>query len=124
MGNYHVVFSNFIIEVSRVNIFENKRQRLNSSSPQNGPPECQAPAAKERRNNTRSRPDEKIIKPLTVFRGKNDIDEFLTKLLDEEKSIMGTLRYVKPMIFSPADEENFNPPHNAASVKILSMELP
>ncbi|GFY57561.1 uncharacterized protein TNIN_57891 [Trichonephila inaurata madagascariensis] len=41
-------------EVSRANIFKNKRQRLNSS-PQPGPSGYQAPAAEERRNNTRSR---------------------------------------------------------------------
>ncbi|GFY47335.1 uncharacterized protein TNIN_467921 [Trichonephila inaurata madagascariensis] len=41
-------------EVSRANIFENKRQRLHSS-PQSGPSGYQAPAAEERRNNTRSR---------------------------------------------------------------------
>ncbi|GFT79342.1 hypothetical protein NPIL_489531 [Nephila pilipes] len=40
-------------EVSRANIFENKRQRLHSS-PQPGLSGYQAPAAEERRNNTRS----------------------------------------------------------------------
>ncbi|GFY67148.1 uncharacterized protein TNIN_416021 [Trichonephila inaurata madagascariensis] len=52
-------------------------------------------------------PDGAMIKPPTVFRGKNAIDQFLTKLLDEEKSILDTLRYVKPMVFSMTDEENF-----------------
>ncbi|GFU61268.1 uncharacterized protein TNCV_5033271 [Trichonephila clavipes] len=47
-----------------------------------------------------------MVKP-TVFRGKNAIDQFLTKLLDEEKSILDILRFVKPMVFSMTDEENF-----------------
>ncbi|GFU30026.1 uncharacterized protein NPIL_581021 [Nephila pilipes] len=54
-----------------------------------------------------SDPDGMMIKPPTIFRGKNAIDKFLTKLLDEEKSILDTLRYVKPMSFSPTHEENF-----------------
>ncbi|GFW12989.1 hypothetical protein TNCV_3329211 [Trichonephila clavipes] len=41
-------------EVSRAKIFENKRRRLNSS-PQPGSSGYQAPAAEERRDNTRSR---------------------------------------------------------------------
>ncbi|GFW64833.1 uncharacterized protein TNCV_3066901 [Trichonephila clavipes] len=48
-----------------------------------------------------------MVKPPTVFRGKNAIDQFLTKLLDEEKSILDTLRFVKLMVFSMTDEENF-----------------
>ncbi|GFS80236.1 uncharacterized protein TNCV_3447141 [Trichonephila clavipes] len=52
-------------------------------------------------------PDGAMVKPPTVFRGKNAIDQFLTKLLDEEKSILDTLRFVKPMVFSMTDEENF-----------------
>ncbi|GFS80238.1 hypothetical protein TNCV_3447151 [Trichonephila clavipes] len=41
-------------EVSRAKILENKRKRLNSS-PQPGPSGYQAPAAKDRRDNTKSR---------------------------------------------------------------------
>ncbi|GFW13497.1 uncharacterized protein TNCV_1209631 [Trichonephila clavipes] len=139
-------------EVSRAKILENKRKRLNSS-PQPGPSGYQAPAAKDRRDNTKSRtclntfetytistdlnfiknlngfiqnskeviyirivenksmekkgPDGTMVKPPTVFRGKNAIDQFLTKLLDEEKSILDTLRFVKLMVFSMTDEENF-----------------
>ncbi|GFW03369.1 uncharacterized protein TNCV_4939021 [Trichonephila clavipes] len=52
-------------------------------------------------------PDGTMVKPPTVFRGKNAIDQFLTKLLDEEKSILDILRFVKPMVFSMTDEENF-----------------
>ncbi|GFU15365.1 uncharacterized protein NPIL_285251 [Nephila pilipes] len=52
-------------------------------------------------------PDGMMVKPPTVFRGENAIDEFLRKLLDEEKLILDTLRYVKPMVFSPTDEENY-----------------
>ncbi|GFT39778.1 uncharacterized protein TNCV_4869441 [Trichonephila clavipes] len=93
-------------EVSRAKILENKRRRLNSS-PQPGPSGYQAPAAEDRSDNTKSRPDGTMVKPPTVFRGKNAIDQFLTKLLDEEKSILDTLRFVKPMFFSMTDEENF-----------------
>ncbi|GFW42907.1 uncharacterized protein TNCV_734401 [Trichonephila clavipes] len=39
-------------------------------------------------------PDGTMVKPPTVFRGKNAIDQFLTKLLKEEKSILDTLRFV------------------------------
>ncbi|GFW86467.1 hypothetical protein TNCV_4332511 [Trichonephila clavipes] len=41
-------------EVSRAKILENKRKRLNSS-PQPGPSGYQTPAAKDRRDNTKSR---------------------------------------------------------------------
>ncbi|GFS29129.1 uncharacterized protein NPIL_655481 [Nephila pilipes] len=52
-------------------------------------------------------PDGMMVKPPIVFRGKNAIDEFLRKLLDEEKLIIDTRRYVKPMVFSPTGEENY-----------------
>ncbi|GFU38124.1 uncharacterized protein NPIL_148391 [Nephila pilipes] len=52
-------------------------------------------------------PDGMIVKLPTGFRRKNAIDEFLRKLLDEEKLILDILHYVKPMVFSPTDEENY-----------------
>ncbi|GFX28842.1 uncharacterized protein TNCV_4250811 [Trichonephila clavipes] len=55
-------------------------------------------------------PDGTMIKPPTVFRGKNAIDQFLTKLFDEEKSIHNSLRFVKSMTFSMTDEENIKSP--------------
>ncbi|GFT24435.1 uncharacterized protein TNCV_3252631 [Trichonephila clavipes] len=52
-------------------------------------------------------PDGTMVKPPTVFREKNAIDQFLTKLLDEEKSILDTLLFVKPMVFSMTDEDRW-----------------
>ncbi|GFQ99106.1 uncharacterized protein TNCT_319531 [Trichonephila clavata] len=51
--------------------------------------------------------DGMMVKPPTVSIGKNAVDEFLTKLLDEEKSILDTLRCVKSIVFPPTDEENY-----------------
>ncbi|GFS51935.1 uncharacterized protein NPIL_273981 [Nephila pilipes] len=64
----------------------------------------------ENKSKEKKGPDGMMVKPPTVFRRKNAIDEFFGKLLDlldEEKLILDTLHYVKPMVFSPTDEENY-----------------
>ncbi|GFW54744.1 hypothetical protein TNCV_2653841 [Trichonephila clavipes] len=62
-------------EVSRAKILENKRKRLNSS-PQPGPSGYQTPAAKDRRDNTKSRTCLNTFETYTISTDLNFIKEF------------------------------------------------
>ncbi|GFT68969.1 uncharacterized protein NPIL_677561 [Nephila pilipes] len=68
-------------------------------------------------------PDGMMVKPPTVSRGKNAIDEFLRKLLDEEKLILDTLRYVMPMVFSLTDEANYTSSTQCSICENLSIGM-
>ncbi|GFS93966.1 hypothetical protein NPIL_178591 [Nephila pilipes] len=74
-------------EVSRANIFENKRQRLNSS-PQPGPSGYQASAAEERRNNTRSRTCLNTFQTYTILTDSNFIQNLHGFLQNSKEEVI------------------------------------
>ncbi|GBN67380.1 hypothetical protein AVEN_149573-1 [Araneus ventricosus] len=52
-------------------------------------------------------PDGLAVRPPTVYRGEDAVIEFLKNLIGEEEWILPKIRKVKPMVFTPVDQQNF-----------------